>query len=292
MTGIMVSSVEDRRAKKIAAEEKEIAELMEQAKKPDAPVEDPEVQDEPSSDPVVDDSTPPAEDPVVEPSGEEATWKKRYADLRRSSSKTKSELEARLKALEEAAPAPMAMPATDEELSDWQEKFPDIARIVETLASKKAAEKFGEAEAEIQTLKKEQEDTSLSRLEAAIRKEVPDYDDLVQDDTFLDWLDGEPDFVQNALYENTADAKKAIWVFNLYSERKEAPKKAKEKAKAAASSVPTKSTPEIDTAEDKGKILESWVDGLSMEDFEKHEKDILDAMKNDTFVYDLTGAAR
>jgi dipeptidyl aminopeptidase/acylaminoacyl peptidase len=293
MTGPMISSVEERRAKKIAAEEAEIAQLIEENNKPETEdsLPEPEVEDK------VEDATEdePSGDPKAEeePTGDEAVWKKRYSDLRRSSSKTKADLEAELKELKDNPQlSEIVMPATDEEIGEWQTKYPDIARIVETLATKKAAEKFGEAEAEIESLKAANTVSAIDKMEAKIRKEVPEYDDLKESEVFLDWLDVQPKSVQNALYENTSDPDDAIFVFNLYKERTSAPDKKKKEEKDAASAVSTKSTPNIDTESTKGKVLESWVDGLTMEEFEKEEEKVLEAMRSGNFVYDLTGGAR
>ena len=71
-----------------------------------------------------------------------------------------------------------------------------------------------------------------------------------EDDSFHNWAEQQPKWVQDALYENIEDAKSVARVIDLYKIDKGITnkKKAKPEEKAAASSVKTKSaaTPEPD----------------------------------------------
>ena len=88
-------------------------------------------------------------------SAEERTFKKRYSDLRSHLNKQNEELKelkAQLnKAVENGAVRP---PASEESIDAWAKKYPEIAQIVETIADKKANEKFKNADARLKELDK------------------------------------------------------------------------------------------------------------------------------------------
>ena len=81
---------------------------------------------------------------------EERTFKKRYGDLRRHSQEKEKEYQKRLKDLESqldnAAKKEMKLPKSDEDLEAWAKEYPDVAKIVETIAMKKAREQSEQLE--------------------------------------------------------------------------------------------------------------------------------------------------
>ncbi len=76
-------------------------------------------------------------------SREEKSFKKRYGDLRRHMADKEKEWKEQM---ELNTSAPLRAPSSDEDIEAWAEKYPDVAAIVETIASKKADEKFAVAE--------------------------------------------------------------------------------------------------------------------------------------------------
>ena len=75
---------------------------------------------------------------------EEKTFKKRYGDLRRHAQKQKAEFEKELAdiraQLAQTAQEQIKLPKSEEEIDAWAKEYPDVAAIVETIASKKAKE--------------------------------------------------------------------------------------------------------------------------------------------------------
>ena len=79
--------------------------------------------------------------------GEERTYKKRYDDIRKLQSNTAEELKVLKAQLENAKEQGLVKPPkSDEDIQAWADKYPDVAAIVETIAEKKAQEKFSYAE--------------------------------------------------------------------------------------------------------------------------------------------------
>ena len=73
---------------------------------------------------------------------EEKTFKKRYGDLRRHTQQLQDQHTNELRKLQQQVESltkkQVKLPKSDEELEEWTEKYPDVAKIVETIATKKA----------------------------------------------------------------------------------------------------------------------------------------------------------
>lgn len=231
----------------------------------------------------------------VEPADpEERSFKKRYGDLRRHMSEKEKEWEKKFESLK-AQPTnnPILPPKSDEDIAAWARKYPDVASIVETIADKKAAEKLSKYERQFTEYEQMSAETVRNKALNAIRESHPDFDDLRKSDTFHDWADEQPKWVQDVLYENEEDARAVIRVIDLYKVDKGLnPAAKKASAKEAASSVVAKGKTSVDLDGGKETIRESDVNKMDMKTFEKMEKRIQAAMQNGTFVYDMSGGAR
>ena len=81
---------------------------------------------------------------------EEESFKKRYGDLRRHLADKEKDWTKRLETLEtqlnKATKNELILPKSEEEIDEWSKQYPDVAGIVETIASKKARESSAEIE--------------------------------------------------------------------------------------------------------------------------------------------------
>jgi len=120
--------------------------------------------------------------------GEERTYKKRYDDIRKLQSNTAAELKAIKAQLENAKDQGIVRPPkSDEDIQAWADKYPDVAAIVETIAEKKAQEKFSFAEDRLRQIDEMSEEANRSKSMDAIRESHSDFDDLKESDEFHDW---------------------------------------------------------------------------------------------------------
>ena len=227
-------------------------------------------------------------------SAEEKSFKKRYGDLRRHMQDKEKEWDEKFKTFEDRLKKESIIPPkSDEDIEEWSKEYPDIAGIVETIAAKKAQEMFSKAEARMQEFDKIQTEAERTKAETLIRKSHEDFDDLRASDEFHNWVEEQPKWVQNALYENTDDAASVVRVLDLYkvdngltrSDRKS-------KTKAAASLVDKGSKAKVDVDESSGRIKESDVEKMSAKEYEKNAESIHEAIKSGKFVYDISGNAR
>ena len=262
------------REEKLKQEEEELQELIEEQKQ-DASSE--EVEEEPTN-------------------AEERTFKKRYSDLRRHQQKQTDELKAEinnLKAqLEQSTKKQIKLPKSDEDIETWAKEYPDVAGIVETIAIKKAAEQQASLEEKVKALNDMQESVSKQRAETELLQLHPDFDDIRNDDDFHAWAEEQPQWVQNALYENDNDARSAARAIDLYKADRNITAK-KTSSKDAAKSVSTKGKRSKPASDDSGNSYkESDVQRMSAREYEKHSDDIMEAIRNGKFIYDVSGSAR
>ena len=153
-------------------------------------------------------------------SAEEKTFKKRYGDLRRHAQKQKAEFEKELAdiraQLAQTAQEQIKLPKSEEEIDAWAKEYPDVAAIVETIASKKAKEQQSHLEARMKEIDEMQSAATRDKAEAELLNIHPDFEQIRDDDAFHDWAEEQPKWVQQALYENEADAKSAARAIDLY----------------------------------------------------------------------------
>ena len=235
----------------------------------------------------------------AEPNGaEEKSFKKRYGDLRRHMQQKEKEwtdkFDSIQKQLTEATKKEMKLPTSDEHLDAWMKKYPDVAGIVETIAIKKAKEQSSELEERVKAVDEMRETAAREKAEAELMKLHPDFDDIRDSDDFHDWANEQPKWVQDALYENDNDARAAGRAIDLYkSDKNISSKKKRNTDKGAARSVNSRnSRSRPDASDGSGAILESEVNKMSVQEYEKRSDEIMEAIRTGNFVYDLSGNAR
>ena len=239
-----------------------------------------------------------AEPEEAEPTNaEEKTFKKRYSDLRRHQQKQAEELKKEIddlkRQLSVATQKEMKLPKSDEDIEEWAAEYPDVAKIVETIAMKKAAEKASILEDRIKAIDEMQQSATKEKAEAELLKLHPDFDEIRDSDDFHDWADEQPKWVQDALYENSDDPASVVRVIDLYKVDKGLTKTAKKaKAKDAASTVTRRSKTQVDVEDANDVIRESEVAKMSDKEFEANSDDINKAIRSGKFVYDISGKAR
>ena len=229
-------------------------------------------------------------------SAEEKTFKKRYSDLRRHQQKQADELKAKITDLErqlsEAARKEMKLPKSEEEIEAWTKEYPDVAGIVETIATKKAQEQSVALEARIKAIDEMHVSASKEKAEVELLKLHPDFSDIRESDSFHEWAEQQPKWVQDALYDNETDARSAARAIDLYKAdiKMSAPKS---KDKDAAKSVSVKnarSKPQEDAT--ASYMKESDVQKMSSKEYEKRSDEIMEAIRSGKFIYDVSGSAR
>ena len=225
-------------------------------------------------------------------SAEEKSFKKRYGDLRRHMQQKEKEWDAKLEKLQ-TTKSSVIPPKSDEDIEAWAEKYPDVAGIVETIATKKAQEMFEKADTRLKELDEAQSEANRVKAENKIRESHSDFDKLRESDEFHNWADEQPKWVKDALYENADDPASVVRVIDLYKiDKGLTVKDKKANKKAAASPVTKRSKTQVDVADANEMIRESDVARMSDKEFEERSDEITKAMRNGKFIYDVSGNAR
>ena len=227
---------------------------------------------------------------------EEKTFKKRYSDLRRHQQKQTEELKTEINALksqlEQSTKKQIKLPKSDEDIDTWAKEYPDVAAIVETIAMKKAAEQSASLEQRVKALDDMQQDVSKQRAETELLQMHPDFDEIRNDDDFHAWADEQPKWVQDALYENDNDARSAARAIDLYKADRSITTK-KTNNRDAAKSVSTKGKRNKPVENESSSFLrESDVQRMTAKEYENKSDEIMEAIRQNKFVYDVSGSAR
>ena len=282
----------DRKRRRIEDEENEIARLEAEARGETVEEGEPEVTE------AVAEVTPEEVTPEVEAkeddsnlSAEEKSFKKRYGDLRRHMQQKEKEWEDKLSATPSGQS--IAPPKSEEDIEQWARKYPDVAGIVETIATKKAQELFAKAEDRLSQLDEIQYEADRKTSEARISEVHSDFSNLRESDEFHGWADQQPKWVRDALYENMDDPDSVIRVIDLYKiDNGHTAQAKKANTRAAAKPIGRGSRTKVDPTEGGATIRESDVSKMSSKEFEAREEEIAKAMRTGKFVYDLSGSAR
>lgn len=271
--------------KRVEEEEKALEDLISQGNPEEEKEEEEEVQDKDEN-----------------LSDEEKTFKKRYGDLRRHSQKQTQELKDRIDTLEKtlqekvSTEAPAEVPSNMQEMLEWKEKYPSVARIIETMIEQEAEKKLKDAKLSIDEIKTERQQSKKDKALRQITEAHSDFEDLQDSEEFQDWAENQPKWIQTALFEQDDDANSVIKVIDLYKmevEKSKKPVKDKEEKKKAAGLVDTKGQrTSVDDKDAGGKIKESAVSRMSVKEYATNEDKIMEAIRTGNFVYDISGGAR
>ena len=266
-------SQEEKREK----EEVELKQLIEEQKK-DASSETVEVKEEEPTNP------------------EEKTFKKRYGDLRRHVQQKEQDFQKQIDTLKtqlsESTKKNIKLPKSDEDIETWAKEYPDVAAIVETIATKKAMEQAKTLEDRMKSINEMQNTAVKEKAEVELLRFHPDFNTIRDSDDFHEWAEEQPKWVQDALYDNDSDARSAARAIDLYKSDKGITKKVEPKNEAAKSVNPKVERSEPATKDTKGVFKESQVEKMSAQQYEKNAEAIMESIRSGKFIYDVSGSAR
>ena len=229
-------------------------------------------------------------------SAEEKTFKQRYGDIRRHMQDKEKEFADKIakleKQLDAATKNELVLPKSEEEIEAWAKKYPDVAGIIEAIASKEADKKASGLDARLAEIEELRSTARREKAEAELAHMHPDFNSIREDDAFHDWASEQPKWVQDALYENTDDAKSVARVIDLYKADKGiTTKKSNAADKEAASSIKNKRSAPPEADDSSTYIRESQVAKMSIKEYEKRQEEILNAQRSGKFIYDVTKRA-
>lgn len=238
------------------------------------------------------------EDEGPEPAtAEEKVWKKRHGDLRRHTQKKIDELTKQVEALTSKLEKEKTNPSVSEErLNEVAEKNPVVTALIEKRAREIADEMLQSTNERFESLTKREEELLKEKNENVIRRDHPDYDEIVSSNEFHDWA-GSQEWLQDVIYVDDYYKKPyaVSQVLNLYKvSNGMTPATSKQKKKDAMAAVDTKGSVEPKTNNTDGQMKESF---FASEEFmrmsQKQQEEMLqkwNAAKADgKAIFDLSG---
>lgn len=286
------SAMHNRNLARIKQQEREIAEL-EGTLNEEEETESVEAQEVEVEEVETRKAEPEPQEEEEELSAEEKTFKQRYGDLRRHSSEQKKALEERIATMEaqlkRAADNELVLPKTQQDIDEWSKKYPDVAGLVEAIADKKAQERSSEIDSRLKEVEAMRDAAKREKAEVALLKRHPDFADIREDDAFHAWAEKQPPVYQNALYDNPDDVDSVARVIDMYKVDMGIKTKKPSADKGAAASVKTRGARTVVDAEESSNLLsESQVNKMSLDEFDKRQDEIMDAMRSGKFIYDVS----
>ena len=216
-------------------------------------------------------------------------YKKRYDDLKKHYDSKLNEFKIReQELLNEAAsnrPAYQA-PKTEEELKEFKTKYPDVFEVVETVAHMQSESKAKVLEERLSQLQEREAQMLRQSAEERLMEKHPDFNEIRNSDDFHAWAKEQPQSIQDWIYNNSDNpdlASRALDLFKKDLGIEAAPKKTtSKKTKSAADMVSTKTT----SVEPKSEKVwsEREIAAMSMDEFDKHEAEISEAMQQGRIV--------
>ena len=228
---------------------------------------------------------------------EEKSFKKRYGDLRRHMQDKEKDWDDKFKTLqrqlEDSTKQEIKLPKSDGDIEAWAEQYPDVAAIVETIAIKKAKEQAAGLEERVKEIDEMKADAARKKAEVELMTAHPDFGEIRDDDAFHNWVDEQPKWVQDALYENASDSRSAARAIDLYkADMNIQTKKPASNNKDAARSVNSRSNATPDSEDSKNVFKESQVNKMTAQQYEKASDAIMESIRTGKFIYDMSGNAR
>ena len=119
---------------------------------------------------------------------EEASFKKRYSDVRRHLSNVTSQKDREIATLKEqlsqATKKQIKFPKTDEEITQWSSRYPEVAKIIDTIAQKRANEAIESQEKKLDSLKTMETKIYKEKAEQELHRLHPDFQTIRMDQKF------------------------------------------------------------------------------------------------------------
>lgn len=148
----------------------------------------------------------------------EATYEKRWKDLKKHYDTTVSELRTNIQDLEEKLQkkTDFKPPKTAEEIETFRQQHPEFYDVMLSVAYHQASELGSKSGNRIKQLEEKLAETEQARAFAEIGTAHPDYLSIVKSSTFLEWLDAQAPDIQAWVKENSSNATLFIRALDLY----------------------------------------------------------------------------
>ena len=212
-------------------------------------------------------------------------YKKRYDDLKKHYDSKLNEFKSREEELLNQVKQPeYKAPKSEEELEKFKNDYPDVYEVVETVAHLQSESKAKVLEERLSKLQERELQLVRQDAEKRLMDKHPDFGDIRNSDDFHEWAKEQHESIQAWVYDNNDDADLASRALDLFKKDigmdipKTKSSSKKPTRQSAADMVSTK-TQSIEPTQQKIWSLKE-IEAMSVQEFDKHESEISDAMQN------------
>ena len=215
---------------------------------------------------------------------QETNYKKRYDDLKKHYDSKLNEFRQREQELIAASQPEYQTPKSEEDLTRFREEYPDLYDTVETVAHMRAEEQMKEMRQRFSAIEQREMEIARREAETALKDRHPDFDEIRGDDSFHDWAKEQPEQIQDWIYNNPDNVTLAVKALDLYKletgrGRKGPGRPRKQQPASAGSAADMVSTKTTGVDAKQPKIwTESEIAKMSLDQFDKHEEEIREAI--------------
>lgn len=218
----------------------------------------------------------------------EATYEKRWKDLKKHYDTEVSSLRQQIQKMEEQNnKATFTPPKTEEELKAFKEKSPEFYDMMLTIAHQQASTQGESASSRIRQLEETLAEVEQEKSLVLIGKAHSDFVEVVKSPAFLEWLELQDSSIQGWVKNNSNNANQFIRALDLYKLdagiTKQMPKRQTAETNASnnsAADAVTTSGNSVNVGTTNKRIWSSEeVDRMSLEEFRLHEEEITNAMR-------------
>lgn len=210
-------------------------------------------------------------------------YKKRYDDLKKHYDERIAEFkqkEQELLAQAQSAQPAYQPPKSEEELEQFRTEYPDLYETVESVAHLRSQKEVQALQQKMQAIEEREAMIARREAETKLRERHPDFEDIRGDDEFHEWAKGQPEEIQNWIYNNPDNVGLASRAIDFYKMEMGLTINAQPKTQSsrqqsnrnAADMVSTKTT-SVDTKQPKVWTRRE-IAALSMDDYDRYEKEI------------------
>ena len=212
-------------------------------------------------------------------------YKKRYDDLKKHYDSKLNEFKSREQELLEKAAENRPQykaPKSPEELEKFRQEYPDVYEVVETVSHLQSEEKSKDLREKLERLQQREQELVRKDAEKRLMDKHPDFEDIRNSDDFHGWAKEQPKSIQDWVYNNADDADLASRALDLFKrdigiDTVQKKSNSQKSRRSAADMVSTKTT----TVEPQQQKVwtEKEIAAMSMDEFDRHEAEISEAMQ-------------
>lgn len=226
-----------------------------------------------------------SDDPTETP--EDRSWKKRYGDLRTHNNSLTERIRTLETQLQAAQKQEVRIPSTKEELQSFAQKYPDMYRLIRSVAMTELLQERENIAKETASVK---EDLDRVTQELGLKRIIqahPDFEELNMSEEFHEWARHQPKQIQDWLYESS-DPTLCIKALDLYKAEHNFKKKPEKKTSAGADAqIRTRTPPELTNPDNKRIWKASEIGKMHPKLYEKHEEEIERAREEGRIEFDI-----